>query len=91
MAATTRPGRLRGLRQLLDFLDAHPRLPVPAAVTGTVHADNDLDGFELVARAAHVMGVAPITTVLGVQRAEQKFGPITYAIEYHPQRAAVTR
>jgi hypothetical protein len=92
MAGTIRRvGALAGLRKMLDELDAHPTLPVPSTVTVNVHADNDLDGFERVTRAAHVMGVPAVTTAKGTQRAEKKFGTVTYAVEYYPVNAAVTK
>lgn len=90
MAPTTRHGALSGLRQLLDHLDAHPSLPVPTTVTVDVHAENDLAGFEAVARAAHQLCVTPVSTPNGTQRAAKKFGPVTYAVVYHPIHAAVT-
>jgi hypothetical protein len=92
MAGTIRRvGLLSGLRKLLDFLDAHPTLPVFSTVTVTIGADDDLDGFEKVTRAAHVMGVTAVTTAQGTHRAVKQFGSLSYVVEYHPEHTAVTR
>ncbi len=85
MAGTiSRVGRLAGLRRLLDELDAHPTLPVPSTVTVEVRAGNDLDGFEAVARAAHLLGVTALSSPNGTYRASRDFGRVTYAVVYHP-------
>lgn len=82
---TRRHDTLAGLRELLDMLAGHMGLPVPTTITVDVHADNDLDGFELVARAAHHLDVAVLSSPSGVQRAARDFGPVTYAVVYIPQ------
>lgn len=44
---------LAGLQELLIELAAHTNLPVPKVITVDVHAENDLDGFEIVGRAGY--------------------------------------
>lgn len=83
-----RSARLAGLRQLLDYLDANIPLPVPTSITIDVHAQSDLDGFEQVAHAAARLDATVATTPNGTRRAARQFGPVTYAVMYHP---AVTR
>jgi hypothetical protein len=87
----TRSEKLRGLRQLLDFLDMHPRLPVPTVITMTIAAENDLEGFEAMARLAHRTGHRVETAMDGTQRLDLRFGPTTYAIVYHPQNVGSIR
>lgn len=86
----TRFDELHGLRHLQAYLEAHPRLPVPTTITIDVHARTDADGFEAVARAAYHLGVNPVSTPNGTQRAARKFGPVTYAVVYHPINVAAT-
>lgn len=64
-----------GLRQLADYLDANPAVPVPAY--GTI--------IMLIASDAEDGGITEITALSvlltetdGVYRTERKFGPITY-------------
>ena len=80
----SRARALRGLRDMVAFLDAHPGVPVPTAITIEPHAANDLDGFERLARIAHHMGVTTTATPIGTQRATRTFGPVTFAAVYHP-------
>ena len=87
----TRAAKLAGLRQLLDHLDANVPLPIPTTITIDVHAQNDLDGFEQVARAAARLGVTVASTPNGTQRAAKRFGPVEYAVMYHPVNAQVPR
>ena len=89
--APTRARHLGGLRQLLEHLDAHPQLPIPTTITVEVHTSNDLDGFEEVARAAHRLGVRVQSAPNGTQRASRDFGPVTYAVVYHPTLPGVSR
>jgi len=82
--------QLRGLLDMVNFLATHHAVPIPTTITVEVHAPSDLDGFEKVARAAHHLGVTALSTPNGTQRASRKFGPVTYAVVYHPIHPAVT-
>lgn len=76
---------LSGLRQLCDALAMHMALPIPKTITVDVHAENDLDGFEAVARAAYFLDATVLTAPNGTQRAARDFGSVTYAVVYVPQ------
>jgi len=91
--ASARARQLRGWLDLVNFMATHEQqVPIPTTITYDVRAETDMDGFEQVARIAHRMGVTPVTTPNGTHRAEKKFGPVTYAVVYHPMHAtAVTR
>lgn len=83
-AQASRTAALNGLRDMIAFLDAHPQVPVPTAITIEPYAANDTDGFEQLARIAHHMGVTTRATPNGTQRAVRKFGPVAFAAAYHP-------
>jgi hypothetical protein len=82
--ADPRTKALNGLRDLVAFLDAHPHIPVPTAITIEPRAAHDTDGFEQLARIAHHMGARPISTPNGTQRVSRAFGPVTFSAVYHP-------
>lgn len=91
-APVTRAAKLTGLRQLVGQLGVDCALPVPTTVTVEVLAQNDLEGFEAVSRAAHHLGVTATTAANGTQRAAKRFdGGVTLAYVYHPMHVtAVT-
>lgn len=80
----SRTRALNGLRDLIAFLDAHPQIPAPTAITIEPHASNDLAAAEQLARIAHHMGVSVRSTPNGTQLAEKRFGPVTFAAMHHP-------
>jgi hypothetical protein len=75
---------ITGLRQLADFLDAHPDLPVPPyGTTITVNADSaDIDGKAQVDAAAEQLGtpVHDDTAASGHYSTIRAFGRIGYDV-----------
>lgn len=72
-----------GLRELADFIEAHPGLPVPArwqqaAVGPHLNGTDEEDRAE-VDRIAGILDAAPITTVNGHYKVRREFsGGVTY-------------
>jgi hypothetical protein len=72
-----------GLRQLADYLDAHPAIPVAPYgwdLIVSTHCDNDPEGMAEVDRIAAILGVQPEddTPDGGHYTARKVFGPIAY-------------
>ena len=68
-----------GLRQLADYLDANPSVPVPAYGTTIMLMASDVENggiTEITALAAEL--AAPFTEIDGVYRTQRQFGPVTY-------------
>jgi hypothetical protein len=68
-----------GLRQLADYLDAHPGVPVPAYGTTILLAASDTENggiAEIVSLSIEL--AAPFAETDGVYRTQRQFGPITY-------------
>jgi hypothetical protein len=85
---TTDPGAkarfTRALRDLADYLDRHPAIPVPkTGETITVHASSTGDGgraqVDHIARLLHA-GIRDETAHGGHYWATRQFGPIGYEI-----------
>jgi hypothetical protein len=83
-----------GLRELVDFLVAHPEVPVPpypvhlsfaAPIADAV--DPDDAGMAFVADAARVLGV-DVYRHDGGARAERRFGRVWYGVSYALRAAA---
>jgi hypothetical protein len=72
------------LRELADFLDAHPDVPVPAyGITINVHAEStDNGGRDQVDAVADQLGATVLdnTPSGGHYLASRYFGPITYTV-----------
>ena len=89
-----RAAYISGLRQLADYLQANPVLPVPPYTASiTVHADSTENGGRAQVKAvAAILGV-PVedeTAEVGHYRAERDFGPVTYcAISISDARMAL--
>ncbi len=78
-APASRPEFTGGLRQLADFLDANPRIPVPGIETKIILAVNDAeDGgiTEIVGLSIEL--AAPFAESNGFYRTARKFGPVIY-------------
>lgn len=76
---TRRKEYIDGLRQLADYLDANPGVPVPGYGTTIMLVASDAeDGgiAEIVALAVEL--AAPFAETDGVYRTQRQFGPITY-------------
>ena len=67
-----------GLRQLADYLDANPGVPVPATAPIMLAASDAEHGgiAEIVALSIEL--AAPFAETDGVYRTQRQFGPITY-------------
>lgn len=77
--AAERPGFVRGLHTLADFLEAHPHLPVPRGPALSLYTQ---PGSDVLVRCAveHVaacLGVPPVHEA-GIYRAARWFGPLTF-------------
>jgi hypothetical protein len=89
---TTRTEVTAGLRQLADYLDTHPDIPV--AIYGwdlliQAHGDNDTAKSTELDRIAAILGV-PVdhkSAEGGHYTAVRSFGPITYHAYYVTARA----
>ncbi len=74
-----RKAYIDGLRQLADYLDANPGVPVPAYGTTILLAASDTENggiAEIVALSIEL--AAPFAETDGVYRTQRQFGPITY-------------
>ena len=72
-----------GLRQLADYLDAHPDIPLAPYgwdLLVSTHCDNDTEGRAEVDRIAAILGVPPDddTADGGHYTAARSFGPVKY-------------
>ena len=81
--ATTDPGAraefTAGLRQLAEYLDANPGVPVPSyGTTIMVSAGTIEEGGMTEIFAMSIALAAPFIEREGVYRTERKFGPVTY-------------
>jgi hypothetical protein len=68
-----------GLRQLADYLDANPGVPVPGYGTTIMLVASDAENggiAEIVALSIEL--AAPFAETDGVYRTQRQFGPITY-------------
>jgi hypothetical protein len=90
LAAADRAAWVAGLRDLADFLAAHPDLPVPRVYCTDVinvfpEGGTDAERRAGVDRAAGVLGVPAADTHGGHYRAARSFGPIAYALVMIPR------
>jgi hypothetical protein len=84
----------RSLRDLADYLDHHPAVPVPAfGATLTMYATPGDDGHAQVNHIAKLMDTGPHdeTGHHGYYRATRSFGPIGYEIVAIPDPSPLTR
>jgi hypothetical protein len=84
-AAADRAAWVAGLRDLADFLEGHPDIPVPPAYhEGVIHEFPDGETDEQrragVDRAAEAMGVPAAETRGGHYKASVRFGPVAYEV-----------
>jgi hypothetical protein len=84
-AAADRAAWVAGLRELADFLEGHPDVPVPPAYhEGIIHefpdGDTDAERRAGVDRAARAMGVPATETRNAHYKASVRFGPIAYEV-----------
>jgi hypothetical protein len=78
-----------GLRQLADYLDTHPAIPVASHgwdLLIPTHCDSDPEGIAEVDRIAAILGVTPEDGLAdrGHYSAIKTFGPITYQAFHIP-------
>jgi hypothetical protein len=90
-AAADRAAWVTGLRDLAEFLAAHPDVPVPPAYhTHTLNVfpegDSDDDRRAETDRAAGVLGTAAAETGGGHYRATRSFGPVEFALVVIPRK-----
>jgi hypothetical protein len=74
-----RAAYISGLRQLADYLQANPAVPVPryGTVITLIASDTENGGItEIVAISIEL--AVPFTQTDGIYRTERKFGPVTY-------------
>jgi hypothetical protein len=84
-AAAARAAWVTGLRELADFLEGHPDVPVPPAYhEGVIHefpdGETDAERRAGVDRAAGAMGVPAAETRGGHYKASVRFGPVAYEV-----------
>jgi hypothetical protein len=89
-AAGDRAAWVAGLRDLADFLAAHPDLPVPRVYCTDVinvfpEGGTDAERRAGVDQAAGVLGVRAAETPGGHYRASRSFGPLAYALVMIPR------
>lgn len=77
---------IAGLREVVDFLESHPDVPVRAELGHCVLAADDESGGAEVARIAGLLGVAPTFDANGA-RVTRRFGPVAYEAFYNSRRA----
>jgi hypothetical protein len=80
MNADNRVEFTAALRELADFLDAHPAVPAPAYPSLTIHADGETEAerADHVRQLADALG-ASVTESATSYRAELTFGPLTFS------------
>jgi hypothetical protein len=71
------------MRELLEFLEAHPNVPTPEFLywTAMVSVGDPSDGAALVEEAAATMGVECVNVGDGAYTMRM-FGPIHFSVEY---------
>jgi hypothetical protein len=84
-AAVDRAAWVAGLRELADFLAAHPDVPAPPAyhgqgITEFPAGTSDAERRAGVDRAAGAMGVSAAETHGGHYKASLRFGPVAYEV-----------
>ena len=91
---TARSEYIAGLRELADYLEAHPAIPVPTVVpqvtvyTGTdTHTGGDGVGRAIVDQAAATFGTGVHVSSSGHCEATRKFGGLAYRILCIPDAA----
>jgi hypothetical protein len=91
-STATRTQLITGLRQLADYLDAHPAIPVTASGWDLLsfpqpHGDDQAERAE-VDRVADLLGreVCDDTTNGGHYTTARTFGPVTYRFVHVPAR-----
>ena len=89
-AAADRAAWVAGLRELADFLAAHPDVPAPPAyhtqgIMEFPDGDTDTDRRAGVDRAAEAMGVPAAETHGGHYKASVRFGPVAYEVVATPR------
>jgi hypothetical protein len=79
----TRQAFTDGLRNLADYLDAHPELPVPPyGLDVSIHADAlETGGREQVNQVADAIGtgIDPYSTDAHYRTGRRTFGPVSYS------------
>jgi hypothetical protein len=93
-AVASRAAWVAGLRDLADFLEGHPGVPVPPAyhtqdISEFPDGDTDDERRAGVDRAAEAMGVPAAETRGGHYKAAAHFGPVTYQIVAIPAERPV--
>jgi hypothetical protein len=79
---------VNGLRQLADYLDAHPRVPVPVYGTDIlVIARSAEDGGITEILDMSIELAAPFAERDGIYRTVRKFGPVAYTGVSHTSAA----
>jgi hypothetical protein len=91
-AAADRAAWVAGLRELADFLAAHPDVPVPPAyhtqgICEFPDGDSDAERRAGVDRAAAALGVRAAGSWGGHYKASARFGPVEYAAVAIPRDA----
>lgn len=80
VTAPDRAAYVAGLRELADYLEATPDLPVPSSTGASVHPDGgDVQARAEVDRVAAILGAVPETRANGDHyTVTRRFGPVTY-------------
>jgi len=76
-----RAATIAGLRQLADWLEGHPDVPVPLDVDVLLHtsAEDDYNGRQAVRKIAAAMG-RPMTVKRTAYEAAVSFGPVRFRV-----------
>lgn len=82
---------IAGLRELADWLDAHPEAPIPPYPdlnwsVGCLGFDDD-SGVAYVCNLAATLGTQPQLDDCGYARVDRQFGSIRYGASYVPRTA----
>ena len=79
-ASDDRAAYVAGLRELADFIEANPELPLPGITTASVHPDgDDAQARAEVDRIAEILSAAPEFRTGGEHYvASRRFGPVEY-------------
>jgi hypothetical protein len=74
---------IAGLRELADYIEAHPGLPLPSCVEATycIPGEDDKSGEDEAYRIAEALGVR-VTGEDGTAQASVSFGPVSYIARY---------
>lgn len=84
---TDRASTIQGLRDLADFLDTHPDVPVNSqSQTFYIFPETDCDacGRAFIDRVAAAISKTPTTSANSYYSAYRSFGPIEYAAVHIP-------